>query len=284
MQVGTAGIDRVVSDNTAYVLPPPGGPSLVAVSERSYSNGIQQDIALATSSGISGQNAMRVRLFGPIKGKAPGQTALPGQFLSLANIDSEIRRAVPGVPMQKAAFFVQNRYGPFGYAVGRRGRETCLYGFQEIKSREFTWNDRGSVDIRVRLCESGASEGDLLAFMYGYTVNVFVDAAGWNPYGEPAAVPEGLGAPGPDVYPTARGQLQTVLPDAPAVAPAPRVVRQKPRRAAAQPAEQAAPPPLPQPIGPTVPLPPVTADASSLTAPSARQEEFSAVPPPPSNR
>lgn len=262
LQVGSASSERAVANSSAYVLPPPGGPALVAVTERTYTNGIQQDIALATNSTLPIQNGFRVRLYGPIKAAAEGQTAMPEQFQPLRNVDSELRRVVPGMPLQRAQFYVQNRYGPFGYALGRKGRETCLYGFQNIRSRAFSWNDRGSIDIRLRLCETGASEAQLLAVMYGYTVNVFVDAAGWNPYGEAAAVPDSLGAPGPDVYPTAMGQLEPVLSPAPAapVAAAPRRVRAAPA--------QAAPAALPQPIGPAVPPPPVTVGAAPASSPA----------------
>ena len=265
MQVGTSSSERTVANSAAYILPPPGGPAVVAVTERTYTNGIQQDIALATSSTLPVQNGFRVRLYGPIKAVAEGQTAMPEQFQPLRNIDSEVRRVVPGLPLQRAPFYVQNRYGPFGYAVGRRGRETCLYGFQNIRSRQFTWNDRGSIDIRLRLCETGATEAQLLAVMYGYTANVFVDAAGWNPYGQPSAVPDSLGAPGPDVYPTAMGQLEPVLPPAPpppAATPAPRRTR------AVAPAAPA-PVALLQPVGPAVPPPPASVRANAIEAPLA---------------
>lgn len=265
LQVGSAGIDRVVPENSAYVLPAPGGPALVAVTERTYANGIQQDIALATTSSYPGQNSIRVRLYGPIRAVAEGQTRMPEEFLPLQNINSDIRRAVPGMALQKTPFYVQNRYGPFGYAVGRRGTEACLYGYQRVRSRDFSWNDRGSIDVRVRICQANASEAQLLAFMYGYTLNVFVDAAGWNPYGEASKPAEGLGAPGPDIYPTARGQIETVLPPAPP--PPPAVATPRPRRQAVRAPQPQVPPRLPEPIGPVVPPPPRAATSSTLPSP-----------------
>nr|WP_250157199.1 cellulose biosynthesis protein BcsN [Tianweitania aestuarii] len=278
LQVGTSSVERVVANSSAYILPPPGGPAVVAVTERTYTNGIQQDIALATKSTLPVQNSFRVRLYGPIKAVAEGQTAMPEQFQPLRNIDSEIRRVVPGLPLQRAPFYVQNRYGPFGYAVGRRGRETCLYGFQNIRSRQFSWNDRGSIDIRLRLCETGATEAQLLAVMYGYTANVFVDAEGWNPYGDPSKVPESLGVPGPDVYPTALGQLEPVLQQ-PAPPPAPAPTRRAPRRTQAAAAPVSAPPvELLQPVGPTVPPPPPSARTGPITAPQASPSASTAAP------
>ena len=281
LQVGSAATDRTVPVNTAFILPPPGGPALVAVTERTYANGVQQDIALATNSTLPVQNAFRVRLFGPIKAAAEGQTSLPEQFQPLRQVDSEIRRAVPGVALKRAPFFVQNRYGPFGYAVGRRGSETCLYGFQNIRARSFSWNDRGSIDIRLRMCDTNATEAQLLAVMYGFTANVFVDAAGWNPYGDPAAAPEGWGAPGPDIYPTSMGQIEAVLPPSPpAPAPAPAPATQT-RRAAAPARAEAAP--LPQPIGPVVPPPPISARAVP-SASTVVEDGSVTVPVPPVSR
>ncbi len=283
LQVGSASTERTVPANTAYILPPPGGPSIVAVTERTYSNGIQQDIALATSSSLPGQNGFRVRLFGPIRAQAEGQTAMPEQFQPLRNVDREIRRVVPGMVLQRAPYYVQNRYGPFGYAVGRRGQEMCLYGFQNIRSREFSWNDRGSVDVRLRLCRTNASEAELLSVMYGYTANVFIDAAGWNPFGNPAAVPETFGAPGAELYPAAQGQLEPVLQ--PQTEPAIRPVRRP--RAVSRPAAE---PALPAPIGPAIPLPPNTSIEQrdpSVSDPRVNQssaDSFSTIPLPPANR
>src|SRR5690606_3069830 len=50
----------------AVALPPPGGPAVISVIERRFSNAIQQDIILSTSATTPGQNMLRVQMFGSI--------------------------------------------------------------------------------------------------------------------------------------------------------------------------------------------------------------------------
>lgn len=263
-QIGSAAVDQEVELRDSFLLPGAGGPALVAVTQRGFSNGVEQTIALAGNSSVPGQNGARVRVFGALKGRIATQTAMPDEFIPLRTIDRDIRAAMPGVAMQKAPFYVQNRYGPFGYSVGRRGRDLCLYGWQVIKERPRAFASRGSIDVRVRVCETNASESRLLAFMYGYTLNVFVDADGWNPYGDPAGPDEGLGQPGGDIYPSSAGQVQTVLE--PAAPPVQQPTRRVPVRAA--PRAEPTPPPAAAPIGPAVPLPPRSAVTTPVSVPA----------------
>jgi hypothetical protein len=258
--VRSGSISRSVPNETAYVLPPPGGPAIVQVIERGHANGIQQDIALATDSALPGQNGFRVRLLGPVDKRDASRDALGGQALALTNVGSEMRAAMGSVPMAKSPYFVQNRYGPFGYAVGRSGGDLCLYGWQNLRARPALIGNKGSVDIRLRLCRTGAREAELLAVMYGYTVNAYVNDSHWNPYGQPPATPETLGAASAEIYPTRSGSIETVLPEA-----APRPRSGKARAAVQQPkvVEEA-------PIGPAVPPPPPIPDDAAGTVPPPR--------------
>jgi hypothetical protein len=261
--VHTSSVQHSVPVETAYVLPPPGSLSIIHVLERGYSNGIEQEISLATDSSVAGQNYFRVRLLGTLDPKDAGNGSLSSRSLAMMNIGSEMRSAFRGVRMSKSPYFVQNRYGPFGYAVGRSGGDLCIYGWQNLRSRPALIGGKGSIDVRLRLCRTGATERELLAMMYGYTVNAYLNDSNWNPYGNPPPVPETLGAAGPDVYPVGNDQFQTVIPErAAAPRPARRIQRQ----------EQPAAPPVVEapPIGPAVP-PPVL-DAPGVPAP--------AVPPP----
>ena len=61
---------------------------------------------------------LRVQIFGPVDPAAAGQDKLREGYLPLGNIGSEIREAVPGVRMQTSPYYVQNKYGPFGYVIG----------------------------------------------------------------------------------------------------------------------------------------------------------------------
>lgn len=78
---------------------------------------------------------LRVQLFGPVDRKAAGQTELRAGFLPPSNIGTEMRQLFPGVRMARSPYYVQNRYGPFGYAVGRSSSgDTCLYAWQRLTS------------------------------------------------------------------------------------------------------------------------------------------------------
>ncbi|TGP39326.1 cellulose biosynthesis protein BcsN, partial [bacterium M00.F.Ca.ET.230.01.1.1] len=91
-------------------------------------------------------------------------------------------------------------YGAFSYAAGKgRGEDTCLYGWQDIRSPESMRQDfrnLGRIKVRLRLCQSGASIERLLAVMYNYTITGTYASPSWNPYGTPQAVDKNLGRPG----------------------------------------------------------------------------------------
>ena len=258
--IHTSSVQKSVPTETAYILPPPGGPAIVHVLERGYSNAIQQEISLATDSSVSGQNYFRVKLFGNLDPREAGNGSTSSRSLALMNIGSEMRSAVRGVAMSKSPYFVQNRYGPFGYGVGRSGNDLCIYGWQNLRSRPALIGQKGSVDVRLRLCRTNATERELLAVMYGYTVNAYLNDTNWNPYGSPPAVPETLGVAGPDVYPVADSKFQTVLPEQTVT---PRRVRRVQR-------QETPPPPVADepPIGPAVPPPPGVSDAPAVPSPT----------------
>jgi hypothetical protein len=253
---------RLVSSASALALPPPGGPAVVGVVERRYSNALEQEISLETQAATPGQNELGVRVLG--LGRAKGDDALLAPELSDVAIAAEMQGALPGVPMQISPFYVQNGYGPFGYAVGRgAGRDLCLYGWQKIGGEVTTpFVRQGAVETRLRLCEAGASERALLANMYGYTVQTAF-GPGWS---------TGSAAPGPRLALGATGT--PILPEgvvlvnpAPAAAPSSR-----PRPASAPaPAHVAAPAFVPAPM-PSALVPAVPAPMPSALVP--------AVPPP----
>ncbi|SDP89485.1 Cellulose biosynthesis protein BcsN [Phyllobacterium sp. YR620] len=273
---------RTVDAQQAYALPPPGGPSIISVVERSYNNAVQQEILLATSARTPGQNVLRVQLFGPVKANLSGGDTLRDRQLGTTNIDRELRGTLPGVPMHRSPNFVQNRYGAFGFASGHsRSGDTCVYAWQRIRppetqSRWFT--GRGSIQIRLRLCDSRLTEEQLLAFMYGFTINAAFNNYSWNPYGEPAGVPENLGRPGANVFPTGPDMQPSAALMPP---PAPQPVAVAPKRRAQPPAAPAVEtrPARPAPIGPIVPPPPVSGAAPPMPAPT--QINRAVVPPPP---
>ncbi len=284
----------LVSAQTAFAFPAPGGPAITAVLEQRFANATQQDILLATSAHTPGQNVLRVQFFGPVDSSVAGESRLREGYLPLGDVGSEMRKVLPGIRMVRSPYYVQNKYGPFGYAVGQSASgDTCLYGWQRISSTGVTqtWvGNKGSIQVRLRLCDQSASERRLLDVMYGYTITSYFKTRNWNPYGEPVAPEPALGKPGQPIYPVGVSRFETVTQKPAAVAP--RRVARSQRQASSEPAPA---PELPPAIGPTVPPPPgsQTADrqqqpsvltpspASPQTAPAVPVTDGPIVPPPP---
>ncbi|MBY5582165.1 cellulose biosynthesis protein BcsN [Rhizobium leguminosarum] len=250
---------ETVAPEKALVLPPPGGPSIVSVVERKRGNGVEQTISLFTSSSVPGQNSLKVQFFGA-SGANPGVGNAGFSKIYESGIAREVARSAPGVPMATSATFLQNAYGPFGYASGRsRAGDTCVYAWQQIRSSTAANTQArnfGMIQLRLRLCDARASERQLLGIVYGYTVTGTFDGEVWNPYGNPPPADVALGRTGAPIYPDEGGYRASPMPIG--YEPAPAIVR-RPRAAAvrsastAQPAQGVAP--VPAPIGPRVPLP-----------------------------
>lgn len=283
---------RMVPNEQAIALPDVGGPAVTAVLETRFSNSIQQDVLLATSASTSGQNMLRVQVFGPVETKLAGGSSLRAGFLPAKNVNAEMRELFPGVRMQTSNFYVQNKYGAFGYAVGRSNSgTTCFYGWQRITSTGFTqtWiGNKGAIQVRLRLCDDTASEQRLLQSMYGYSINASFRDKNWNPYGEPLPPDATLGRPGAPIYPVSASRFETVTEPLAQLAPPP-ARRQAPRREVAD--VQTAPR-LPTPTGPMVPPPPGGGATSSSTetqgpVPTLNQPGAAPIvplPPQPANR
>ncbi|WP_197489631.1 cellulose biosynthesis protein BcsN [Martelella sp. AD-3] len=196
---------RNLMPEEAVVMPPPGGPAIISVLETQYSNAIDQRILLRTDARTPGQNYINAVFFGTRNYSPMNGRSLDYRSVTDLRVDEEMREELPGVKMVQSPYYVQNNYGPFGYAFGYgRGDDLCIYGWQQIRPGRDTraaFGQAGTIQIRLRFCESGASEDDLLGIMYGYTVNAAVEAYGWNPYGEQASPPPLLGETGAPVYP-----------------------------------------------------------------------------------
>lgn len=201
----------------ALVLPEPGStPPVIAVVQTNYLNAIEQEIVLGTNSHSRGQNALYVVFFGPVKDRTGWENTRADDFLNTEVIDQEMVDRMPSVTMYTSNYFVQNRYGPFNYAIGNAGGgELCIYGWQRIQSQVpmfLTFRDRGSMSIRLRLCQIGATEQDLLRVMYRYSINGYFLPYVWQPYGRPLGEPEGIGRiGGPLAYPSGLQGDGTVL-------------------------------------------------------------------------
>lgn len=228
--VGTPTNAVIVPAENALILPPPGGPAVLNVVERRKTNAIEQDIYLFTSASTPGQNVLRAQFFGPMEARFDQQRTSGYVAVRSSEMMRQARRALPGVALAQSSDFLQNNYGPFGYAYGRgRGDDACIFAWQQIRGAE---NHRsplrgyGTIQIRFRYCAAGASENELLAPVYGYTITGTFGDPAWNPYGAPPPLEAGIGRVGNPIYRREPAPADT-RPASVMTAPAPvrRVVR-----------------------------------------------------------
>lgn len=213
--------NRIVSESEALIVPAAGGPAVVDVVQRDYSNAVEQKVSLFTSSTIPGQNYLSIQMYGPMEATLDGQSRLGFRPVHVSRLSSEMRQQIPGVAMRTSPLYLQNQYGPFGYAFGRSAAgDACLYGWQQLRARDderTLFQNRGNIQVRARLCDSDADERELLSVMYGYTINGTFEPQGWNPYGPPRPVDPTLGEDSSPILPAAT-ELSTRAPR-PAAAP-----------------------------------------------------------------
>ena len=83
----------------ALIVPPPGGPAVIGVTQTAYENGLEQNVLLATNSAVPGQNEFTVRA---LKDEpADNQTVVLGEErLQPERIGEELEERFPGVDMQ----------------------------------------------------------------------------------------------------------------------------------------------------------------------------------------
>ncbi len=256
----------------------------MSVVEQKRGNGVDQSISLFTSSSVPGQNFLKVQFLGG-RGENPGAGNAPYKMVNESTISREMVASIPGVRMARSATFLQNSYGPFGYASGTsRSGDTCVYGWQQIRSSRSAQTQArnfGMIQVRLRLCDARATERQLLGVMYGYTVIGTFNGEIWNPYGTMRGGDPTVGRPGNPIYPDEGGYRST--PMAIGYEPAPTQTYSRPapvRRAVVRPAATAPiAPALPQAIGPRVPgpdlsetLPQAPMSAPALTGTSMRQQ------------
>src|SRR5918993_4394521 len=165
-----ATLNSEVPATRAIIVPPPGGPAVVAVLQRTFQNGISQEIALSTASLTSGQNGFYVSLLNNTASnmEIPETLSLPP--LTPDRIEREMEERIPGVTMETSLVYVQNKFGPFGFATGRSSRgDLCLYAWQQIEpDKPAVLVPGGAISVRLRLCDADASVDQLLRVMYGY--------------------------------------------------------------------------------------------------------------------
>ncbi len=248
---------ETVANEKALAFPPPGGPAVINVIERRHKDDVEQMISLATSSSVAGQNFLKIQFLG-LSGDNPGLGSTPYKAVSENAIARELAGATPGVRLARSAIFVQNTYGPFGYASGQsRSGDTCLYAWQQIRagrSMQAQSQNFSMVQIRLRLCDARASESQLLSTVYGYTIAGGFGNEALNPYGAVRGADAVLARPGDPVYPDTGSYRSNATPLGYEAAP-PAVRTVMPRRQATTSPQSLPAAVLPPAIGPRVPLP-----------------------------
>lgn len=239
----------------AFVSLGAGTPAVLSIIQTSYTNATRQTMALATGGSARGQNELRVDILGITNDNTGIESRLPDRPLSVDELTSEAEAALPGVPLRRSLSYVQNQYGPFGYALGRTTRgELCLYAWQRIATSDLDvslFNRRATISIRLRLCEPNATETNLVAAMMGLHVNASLSGGSWSQ--PPRPLSPDLGAAGAPMGPSPN----LASPEAPRVGSAVRRPR-RPKPASAQPAPPAAPAEVPPEGGVIIPQPPST--------------------------
>jgi len=200
--VATFSTGRQVPITEAFMVPPPGGPAVIAVLEQRYRNALAQDIILENNTGTPGQNVLFVRAFGPM-GRDGGDAMLSDDRLELSDIRRELAERFPGVRMEVSGLYAQNHYGAISYATGRsRSGVNCIYVWQRIASEPGLFRFKsGSITWRLRLCDPNTSVRDLLLLSYGFTVSGYFKSQRWDPYGPPPEPDERIGKPGVVILP-----------------------------------------------------------------------------------
>jgi hypothetical protein len=198
----------------AIILPPPGGPSVVAVVERKFQNGVTQEIALSTASATPGQNAIYVSMVNDLETLSEIDDTLRVRRVTPSLVEGEMEERLPGVAMRTSLFYAQNKFGPFGFATGRSAAgDLCLYAWQQIEPSEpVILTPGGAVSVRLRLCDAEATEEQLLRTMYGFTIAAYFASADWNPYGDPPPVSPTLGEIDAPLNPLASREFGSIPP------------------------------------------------------------------------
>ena len=185
----------------AMAFPPPGGPAIVSVVERNYSNAVAQDILLETNTRTPGENYIKVQFYGPAASAFDRADRLSLSGFTTDAMARDIRAQFPTVRMHMASTYQQNAFA-YAYGTNAATAESCIYAWQQITSSEHGRNgvnDLGMIRTRLRLCDHGSIES-LLAIMYHYTLSGGFEHPQWNPYGPLPTPDPRIGMVGKPIY------------------------------------------------------------------------------------
>jgi Cellulose biosynthesis protein BcsN len=239
---------------------------MLSIVERVYWNATRQTALLSTRGRTSGENFLRVDVIGVTNSEVGRESTLPEDPLNEGELFAEAEEALPDVPLRATQTYVQNRYGPFGYAVGASTQgDECIYAWQRLATPDENlsiFNTRNTLSLRLRLCEPRVTEAQLVAVMMGLSINVAISGGSWSR--EPKPLTSDAGVAGVVIAPPE--VLSAAKLGAAQAAPRPRIIKShvpelSPASVAPPPGGVVVPPPpLGSPIaqpspGPVVPAP-----------------------------
>ena len=226
--------------SAAATLPQNAG-RIIEVSETRFSDGVAQQIVLAGDRSAHGANRIDVAFRLQAENDVVMENKVPMSRPSETGIAREIESRFPGMEMQTVPVLLQNAYGPYGLAAGRRGNgERCIYAWQWIEdggnmssvlrnSAFAVFQGAAPVSVRIRLCRANASADQLAAVVDELVIggvrrsSAPVAVRG----GDALSAAAGAGGPGFDGY-----QLPRALTEEPLSADDGFVARPARRRAA----------------------------------------------------
>jgi hypothetical protein len=270
--VRNSGSAQALATDQAFVSLGPGSPAVLSVIESDYANATKQRIVLASRGRTPGENQLRVDVFGLKNDNVAVDTSLPDIPPAEAELSAEAQETLPDIPLRMSLNYLQNRYGPFGYLVGKTAQgDTCIYAWQRLATPDWKLspiNSRNAISIRLRLCDPRASEAALAATMMNLSVNVALSSGSWTR--EPNELSADIGAAGAPIAPSPIA-VAAANPFPPSSSPA-----APPRRAKRAPPHERAPPAASfvQPSTPTgvivppPPLAPLNAQPTAATPPA----------------
>jgi hypothetical protein len=269
---------RAVSPTLAFVSLGPGAPRDLSVVESPYANATRQTIALATHGKTPGENQLRIDVFGLTNPNLAPDSSLPDLPLNEADLMAEAQDVLSDASLRISTNYMQNRYGPFGYAVGKSSQgDTCVYAWQRLETPEQKLsivNSRNTISIRLRICDPKASEATLASLMMNLSVNVRLSGGSWTP--DPRELSPTIGAAGAPMAPPqlTAAAVNPFPPASPVAATAPRAKR----AIAVEPVSAPVIAPAP---GVLVPPPPLALNNAPASSDAAHPPAPISVPAPP---
>lgn len=265
----------IVAPVEAMIVPPPGSAGIVKVVSTTFPNAIRQEIHLATQARTAGENKITVVQFVG-EGGDGSDARLRDVPFSEVNLTGEALAAWPNTGMAVSPYYVQNDYGPFGYAIGRPPNgDACIYAWQRIEEDRKPGGGvaRGAITVRLQLCKRASNEQELLEVMYRLRIKSNVHT--------PLAAPAAIGRIAAPIRPIGADGFADVIDMGD---PAP--VSRPPARPQATPAAPVVVPVVvtPAPGSPIVPSP--TGGSGAATGPTVPRPPGSnvSVPAPPQGR